>query len=212
MAKMLASRRTPLSSERILDAAVELLDRDGLDALSMRHLGAALGVEAMSLYRHFPSKVRLLEGLAGRLLSELALPVPGAAPWDVSVRALARGYRELLVRHPNAIPLLATLQLTNPGALGPAGAVMALLRDAGFGAKTSIHALATAVSYVIGFAYWEAGTAVLRAGVSEPPAIPAGADPYIAERWSEIALADCDVAFEFGLDVLIAGFDRVRGR
>src|SRR5205823_2977030 len=136
MAKMLASRRTPLSSERILDAAVELLDRDGLDALSMRHLGAALGVEAMSLYRHFPSKVRLLEGLAGRLLSELALPVPAAAPWDVP----------------------------------------------------------------------------LRAGVSEPPAIPAGADPYIAERWSEIALADCDEAFEFGLDVLIAGFDRVRGR
>src|SRR5919201_112791 len=212
MAKVLASRRPHLSGERILDAAVVLLDRDGLDALSMRHLGAALGVEAMSLYRHFPSKARLLEGLAGRLLSELALPVPGSAPWTTSVRVLARAYRQLLVRHANAIHLLATLQLSNPGALGPAGAVMALLRDAGFDAKTSIHALATAVSYVIGFAYWEAGTAPLRAGVNEPPPIPAGADPYIAERWREIALVDCDEAFEFGLDVLIAGLDRVRSR
>src|SRR5919204_3347445 len=184
MVRAVPSKRPALSAERILDAAVELLDRDGLDALSMRHLGAALGVEAMSLYRHFPSKGRLLEGLAGRLLSELALPVPGSAPWTASVRVLARAYRQLLVRHPNAIPLLATLQLSNPGALGPAGAVMALLRDAGFDAKTSVHALATAVSYVIGFAYWEAGTASIRAGALTPPPIPPGADPYIVERWS----------------------------
>lgn len=208
--KSVAPRR-PLTTDRILDAAVELLDRDGLDALSMRHLGAALGVEAMSLYRHFPSKVRLLEALAGRLLAELDLSASHGAPWTLSVRKLSRDYRQLLLRHPNAIPLLATLQLSNPGALGPAGAVMAILRDAGFDAKTSIHALATAVSYVIGFAYWEAGTASLRAGASEPPPLPSGADPFIAERWSEIARADCDEAFEFGLDVLVAGLDRVRG-
>jgi AcrR family transcriptional regulator len=216
MANVLTSRRRPsaarppLTTARILDAAVELLDRDSLEALSMRHLGSALGVEAMSLYRHFPSKVRLLEALAGRLLEELRLPASGGAPWTLSVRVLARDYRQLLLRHPNAIPLLATLQLSNPGALGPAGAVMALLRDAGFDAKTSMHALATAVSYVIGFAYWEAGTASLRAGASDPPPLPAVADPYITERWSEIARADCDEAFEFGLDVLVAGLERVR--
>jgi len=94
----------------------------------MRRLGSALGVEAMSLYRHFLSKAVLLEAVVGRLLAELLLPVPGSAPWQDAFRALARDYRQLLLRHPNAIPLLATLQLSNPGALGAAGAVMALLR------------------------------------------------------------------------------------
>src|SRR5712691_533813 len=208
MAKTLTSRRTPLRNERIVAAAVELIDQGGLEALSMRHLGAALGVEAMSLYRHFPSKSALLQAVVARLLAELLLPVPGSAPWQESFRALARDYRELLLRHPNAIPLLATLQLSNPGALGAAGAVMALLRDAGFDARTAFHVLATAESYVIGFAYWEAGTAGMR-GTAAPP-LPSGADPYIVENWNEISGADCAVAFEFGLDTFVAGLERMR--
>jgi AcrR family transcriptional regulator len=210
MAKALASTRRPLTAARIVDAAVELIDRDGLDALSMRHLGAALGVEAMSLYRHFPAKTALLESVVARLLAELLLPVPGSAPWQESFRVLARDYRQLLLRHPNAIPLLATLQLSNPGALGAAGAVMALLRDAGFDARTAFHVLSTAESYVIGFAYWEAGTAGLRSEQSEPPPLPPNVDPYIVEHWDELTHADCDAAFEFGLDVFVAGLERVR--
>jgi AcrR family transcriptional regulator len=209
MAKMLSSRRKPLSTERIVEAAIELIDHEGLDALSMRRLGAALSVEAMSLYRHVPSKAVLLEAVVGRLLAELLLPVPGSVPWQDSFRALARDYRQLLLRHPNAIPLLATLQLSNPGALGAAGAVMALLRDAGFDARTAFHVLATAESYVIGFAYWEAGTAGIRG--SEPPPLPPGADPYIVENWNEVSGADCAVAFEFGLDTFVAGLERMRG-
>src|SRR5712692_1735823 len=205
----MSSRRTPLSTERIVAAAVELIDRGGLEALSMRHLGAALGVEAMSLYRHFPSKTALLGAVVGRLLAELLLPVPGSAPWQALFRALARDYRQLLLRHPNAIPLLATLQLSNPGALGAAGAVMALLRNAGFDARTSFHVLATAESYVIGFAYWEAGTSGIRG--SAPPPLPVGADPYIVENWSEISGADCAVEFEFGLDTFVAGLERMQG-
>ena len=210
MPNTLTSRRRPLTPQRILDAAIELIDRDGLEALSMRHLGSALSVEAMSLYRHFSSKNALLEAVVGRLLAELLLPVPGSAPWQDSFRALARGYRALLLRHPKAIPLLATLQLSNPGALGAAGAVMALLRGASFDARTAFHVLATAESYVIGFAYWEAGTAGLRTEGGAPPLLPPGADPYIVENWAEISHADCDAAFEFGLDVYVAGLERVR--
>src|SRR5207244_12564326 len=124
------------------------------------------------LYRHFPSKTALLGAVVGRLLAELLLPVPGSAPWQALFRVLARDYRQLLLRHPNAIPLLATLQLSNPGALGAAGAVMVLLRNAGFDARTSFYVLATAESYVIGFAYWEAGTAGIRGSVTPP--LPAG--------------------------------------
>jgi len=208
VAKVLTSRRKPLSTARIVEAAIDLIDHEGLEALSMRRLGAALGVEAMSLYRHFPSKAVLLEAVVARLLAELLLPVPGSAAWHESFRALARDYRQLLLRHPNAIPLLATLQLSNPGALGAAGAVMALLRDAGFDARTAFHVLATAESYVIGFAYWEAGTSGIRG--SAPPPLPVGADPYIVENWNEISGADCAVAFEFGLDTFVAGLERMR--
>src|SRR2546428_6092219 len=209
MAKVLTSRRKPLTTERIVEAAIELIDREGLGALSMRRLGAALGVEAMSLYRHFPSKAALLEFVVGRLLAELLLPVPGSAPWQDSFRALAHDYRQLLLRHPNAIPLLATLQLSNPGALGAAGAVMALLRDAGFDARTAFHVLATADSYVIGFAYWEAGTAAIRG--SEPPPLPAAADPHTLGDWSEISRADGAVAFAVALHTFFAPPERRHG-
>jgi AcrR family transcriptional regulator len=209
MARAVASRRLPLTEQRIVETAIRLIDADGLEALSMRHLGAALGVEAMALYRYFPSKNALLESVAARLLSQLRFPEAGGGRWQDSVRALARDYRALLLKHPNAIPIMATLQLTNPGALGAAGAVMSVLRAAGFGAQVSFHVLATAVSYIIGSAQWEAGTMNLREN-GAPPQLPPGADPYIAENWAEIAGADCTIAFEFGLDVLIAGLERLR--
>jgi len=203
-------RRTALSRERIAAAAVALIDGEGLDALSMRRLGAELGVEAMSLYRHFPSKAALLEAVVARLLAELPVPAPTTARWQDAFRALARAYRVLLTRHPNAIPLLATLELSNPGSLAVAGAVMALFSAAGFDPRTSLYVLATGESFVIGFAYWEAGTANLREGRSAPPPIPTGANSYLVEHWNELTEQDCDKAFEFGLDVLVAGLEKVR--
>jgi hypothetical protein len=63
---------------------------------------------------------------------------------------------------------------------------------------------------VIGFAYWEAGTAGLRGTLPPPLSMPAGADPYIVENWDEISGADCAIAFEFGLDTFVAGLERMR--
>src|SRR3989442_1720474 len=203
-------RRARLSPERIVAAAVGLIDDEGLETLSMRRLGKALGVEAMSLYRHFPSKAALLEAVVARLLAELPVPAPTAARWQDAFRALARAYRALLTRHPKAIPLLATLELSNSGSLGVAGAVMALFSAAGFDARTSLYVLATGESFVIGFAYWEAGTANLREGRSAPPPIPTGANSYLVEHWNELTGQDCAKAFEFGLDVLIAGLEKMR--
>jgi AcrR family transcriptional regulator len=212
MAKAVTSsrQRAVLSRERIVSAAVSLIDTEGLDAFSMRRLGNALAVEAMSLYRHFPSKGALLEAVVARLLAELPVPAPTAARWQDAFRAVARAYRALLTRHPKAIPLLATLELSNPGSLAVAGAIMALFSSAGFDPRTSLYILATGESFVIGFAYWEAGTAALREGRAAPPPVPPGADPYLVAHWNELTDQDCDKAFEFGLDVLIAGLEKVR--
>src|SRR2546428_8634676 len=177
MAKVLTSRRRPLTTERIVEAAIELIDREGLGALSMRRLGAALGVEAMSLYRHFPSKAALLEAVVARLLAELPVPAPTAARWQDAFRALARAYRAVLTRHPNAIPLLATLELSNPGSLAVAGAVMALFSSPGFPPRTSPYILATRATFVIRVADREARAPALPANRAAPPPLPPRAAP-----------------------------------
>ncbi len=209
-----STTREPLTRERIVGAAIGLLDRDGLDALSMRHLGTALGVEAMSLYRHVPSKAALLDDVVAGLLMRLELPEPGP-DWQANVREGCRRYRALLLEHPNAVPLFATLQLTSPSSVHAAGSVMALLRAGGFDAELALLALSTIQSYVIGFALWEVGTAPLRADPryampADPVDLPSGADPYLVELLPRLVTTSCDDSFEFGVNALVAGIEALR--
>src|SRR3954463_12450080 len=104
--------RRPLTRARILRAALKEIDRDGLDALSMRKLGAALGVEGMALYRHVGSKEKLLEGVTELLLEELEVPAAGSASWTDAWYAIARSYRQIARGHRGAFPLLALSPLT----------------------------------------------------------------------------------------------------
>ncbi|HEV2250445.1 MAG TPA: TetR/AcrR family transcriptional regulator C-terminal domain-containing protein [Candidatus Limnocylindria bacterium] len=206
MPALSTNSRAPLTQTRIAEAALAVVDRDGLEALSMRRLGAELGVEGMAVYRHFPNKAAVLAGVVEALLGELVIPPPSGVPWQVVFREVARAYRALLLRHPHAIPLLAALPLSDPAAARAAGAVMALLRAAGFDAQTAIKTLATITSYVVGIAQWEVGTAPLRAE-GHDLALPADADPYLVELLPELAKDDCDETFEFGLDVIVRGLD-----
>src|SRR3954468_7110730 len=114
------ARKTPrqarggLSRERIVAAALDLIDRDGLEAFSTRKLGAALGVEAMSIYNHFPSKGELLDAIASRLLAEVELPSRGEFRSRLST--LLRSHQAVARRHPDAYPLLALRRLNTPEA------------------------------------------------------------------------------------------------
>lgn len=200
--------RPPLSRSRIAETALALVDRDGLDALSMRKLGAELGVEGMAIYRYFPNKAALLAGLVEVLLAELVIPPPSDVPWQLVFRELSRAYRALLLRHPHAIPLLAALPLSDPAAAHAAGAVMAQLRAAGFDAQSALKTLATITSYVVGVAQWEVGTAPFRAERGgEPFPLPPDADPYLVELAPQLAEDDCEETFEFGLDVIVRGLE-----
>ena len=198
--------RVPLSRTRIAQAALAVVDRDGLEALSMRRLGAELGVEGMAVYRHFPNKAAVLGGVVDALLAELVIPPPSDVPWQAVFREVARAYRALLLRHPHAIPLLAALPLTDPAAARAAGAVMAQLRAAGFDAPSALKTLATITSYVIGVAQWEVGTAPLRSEHRDV-ALPPDADPYLVELLPQLAADDCDETFELGLDVIVRGLE-----
>ena len=104
------SGRAPLSRNRIVDAAMCYVDANCLDDLSMRRLGGELGVEAMSLYRYFPSKAALLDGVVCHALDLLELPASNPTEdWERDVRAYARSFRQLARQHPRLMPLLATM-------------------------------------------------------------------------------------------------------
>src|SRR5258706_12286391 len=95
-----ASSRVALSRERVLEAALQIVDEEGLEAISMRRLGEALGVEAMSLYNHVENKAAILDGVFERVLSELP-PAKRTGSWKAALKERARALRAVLRKHPN---------------------------------------------------------------------------------------------------------------
>ena len=177
--------RRPLTRQRILRAALRLIDRDGLDALSMRKLGATLGVEGMALYRHVGSKQALLEGVVEILLEELELPAAGADSWAEAWLALARSYRRLARMHPGAFRLLALSPLSTAERFERAQAPVAILREAGFDEQTARLAFRTLLSYADGYLLRE-----------------------LADADSELTPPDAEAAFDFGIRAILTGVER----
>src|ERR1039457_5880231 len=148
-------KRIPLSRERILRAAVAFADEHGIVALSMRKLGEALGVEAMSLYNHVANKEELLDGMVNNVFSEIELP-SSADGWKKAMRQRATSTRRALSRHPWAIALMQSRVKSGPATLRHHDAVIGTLRDAGFSIVMTAHAFALIDSYIYGFAQQEA--------------------------------------------------------
>src|SRR5579862_7692801 len=132
-----------ITRELVLATALELIDRDGIDALSMRRLGAALDRDPMILYRHASGKAVLLDGVVEILLAQLRVD-PADPDWAAQLRAVARDYRALALAHPKVVPLLVTRPLATPLALRPRGTlrpledILTLLTRAGFSGPDEI--------------------------------------------------------------------------
>jgi AcrR family transcriptional regulator len=139
-----APRQAKLTRERVLAAALELVDRDGIEGLSMRRLAAALGRDPMSLYRHAPNKAALLDGVAEAVLAQLHIDSTDT-DWADQLRGVARDYRRLALAHPHVVPLLVTRPLATPltrrppGMLRPLEDILALLTRAGFSGADALH-------------------------------------------------------------------------
>lgn len=148
------SRRQVLTRERIVAEAVGLADRSGIDALSMRRLGDAVGVEAMSLYHHVEGKEDLLDGMVDAVFAEVDRPRPGQA-WRGEMERRSRSLRQVLRRHPWAIGLLNSRTSPGPATLDHHEAVVGCLRTDGFSVVAAAHAFALMDSYLYGFSLQE---------------------------------------------------------
>jgi AcrR family transcriptional regulator len=213
-----ARSRAPLSRERVLRAAMALADESGLESLSMRKLAQALGVEAMSLYRHVASRDDILDGLVDLAISEIEIPAKGAN-WKTAMRQRARSARDVLSRHLWAAGLFESRRRMSPETLRYADAIIGSLRDAGFSTAMAYRAFFTLDSFIYGFivqvSSWGIDpkdapqeTARLRPQVSPEmfPNIVAVMEHVMSSKPSPGMSAE----FEFGLDLLLDGLERLR--
>jgi AcrR family transcriptional regulator len=215
-AKHPPARRAPLSRDQVLTAAVSLADESGIEALSMRRLGQALGVEAMSLYNHVASKSDMLDGMVDLVFAEIGLPATDVG-WRAAMRQRAISARQALGRHRWAIGLMESRRSPGPATLRHHDAVIGCLRAAGFSIPLTAHAYALLDSYIYGFALQEAslpfGTGDETAEVTQEIAdqMPAGEYPHLTEFAVEHALQpgySFGGEFEIGLDLILDALDR----
>jgi AcrR family transcriptional regulator len=201
-----------LDRETVTDATLALIAAEGIEGLSMRQLGRALGVEAMSLYHWFPSKERLLDAAADRLLAQVIVPpTPSAATWRDWLTAVAQSYRRVGLARPRAFPLLATRRLLSPGAVAFLRANIAAHLAAGFSVREALRATRSLGAYVNG---------MVLAEVAPTPAIDSAAgksassEPLDGRQWGETVSAlhtpALDGAFDYGLACLLDGLGQRR--
>jgi AcrR family transcriptional regulator len=191
-------------------------DERGIGSLTMRKLGEATGVEAMSLYNHVANKDDLLDGMINLVLGEIELPRAGD-PWKPAMRDRAISMRTALTRHPWAISIINTRTSPGPATLRHHNAVIGCLRDAGFSIVLTAHAFAALDSYIYGFVLQEQ---TLPIGTDDENAelvhtmiahFPTEAYPRLAEFTSEHILRpgySFAIEFEFGLNLLLDGLER----
>jgi AcrR family transcriptional regulator len=212
---MATTRRRPLSRERILAAALELVDEQGIEALSMRKLGQALGYEAMSLYNHVANKDDLLDGILDLVLAEMEPPDPkGGLP---AIRASALSAHEALKRHPWAATMLMSERI-RPARINYMEGLLACLRGAGFSAETTYTAYHVLDAHIIGFSLWASTHGKMPEHIEDARAwfeemIPVATFPYLHEHGVQ-HLEDGPHhevrTFEYALDLLLGGLERSR--
>ncbi len=202
--------RLGLSRQRIVDAALTLLDREGLDAFSMRRLADELGVGTMTIYGYFRRKDELLDAVVDIGADQITAAGTAAGPWKVRLRELMLGIRQSLAEHPGIVELRFRRPLVSPGALRLTETGMRILLEAGFSKREAARAYRALFIYVFGFsAFGPRRAGEERAKTLEAlNALPADRFPALTGAASEASEAMADqTVFEFGLDRLLDGFD-----
>jgi AcrR family transcriptional regulator len=203
----------------VLSAALALADRRGLEALTMRELGRALGVEAMSLYNHVAGKEDVLDGLIDLVFGEIEVPCDGP-DWRAAMRRRAVSAREVLAQHRWAIGLMESRSRPGQANLTHHDAVLRCLREAGFSVELTAHAYSALDSYIYGFALQQAslpfdtGEEAAEVAATVMGQFPsAAAYPHLMELAMQHVMRpgySYAAEFEFGLDLILDGLERAQ--
>jgi AcrR family transcriptional regulator len=213
-------RRAALTREQVLEAALRLVDADGVEALSMRRLGAALDRDPMRLYRHSASKDDLLDGVVELVLSRLHVPAAENGDWADVARRTGHTFREIALAHPHVVPLLVTRPLATPLALRPLGTLrpledlLELFVTAGFDERGALHAYRLYMGFLYGHVLNELQEQVLEPDETDDVLrlglhrLPAREFPRIRALASELAGYDGRRELDEGLDIVLDGLRR----
>ncbi|MEV4177857.1 TetR/AcrR family transcriptional regulator [Nonomuraea sp. NPDC049709] len=203
----------------MLEAAIRVADRGGVESITMRRVAQELGVEAMSLYHHVPNKDAMLDGVVDMVFAAIKLPTSGCDDWRDAIRARACSARAVLSQHSWALGLMDSRR--NPGAatLRHHDAVLGVLREAGFTLPMAAHAISLIDSYIGGFVLQEANLPVMTPDDMEEVAggileqLPADELPYLTEMIVDHALRpgyDYTSEFGYGLDLILDALEARR--
>lgn len=209
-------RRTPLTRERIIEAALHVMDEEGLESVTMRRIGRELGVEAMSLYghdaNHVTDKDDILDGVTERVMSEFEYPA-FTGDWLEDARAMAHEWRRLLGLHPSVCQLLAERHKPLEGltSFRAMDAALGLLRSAGLSERDAAQAFNALGSYILGYVTMEQGLMLgndeehaKRDDLAMDALLGSGLDNVVA-CLPHFAECNPDQQFEFGLDLIFRG-------
>ena len=219
------ARRTALTREQILTAAVAIIDADGVEALTMRRLGQALGRDPMAIYRHAADKDALLDGVVEHVAAELITPhepnsnVDGNTDgdWEAVLRQIAHTFRRVALAHPHVVPLLLTRPLSGPLALRPLGTLrpleelLELFSTAGFDQHGALHAARLFTGFLYGHVLHELQEQIsnpdetddlLRLGLHR---LPLTEFPRLRSLASALASYDGAAELDEGLAIVLAG-------
>lgn len=211
--------RQRLTREKVLRAALDFVDANGLAALSMHKLGAELGVQGMSLYSHVANKDALLDGIVEAMTWEAQMPPAGGTDWRDALRHLAGEIRGIILRHPAAAPLLVSRRIMPTRRLEQVDAYIRLLMRAGFTEDRAMDVLRTVYMYAHGYALaeacftacagcgpWPDGELSQMRRVTEM--VPRDAPDHLL-RLALLFCGRCDTddQFSLGIELMIRGLD-----
>ena len=214
--KAAGAARTPLTRDRIVAAALQVMDAEGLEAVSMRRVAREVGVEAMSLYHHVRDKEDLLQGVCDRIMAGFEFPT-ASGDWATRCKAAARSWRRLLQAHPDVMRLFAHTHGPSPASadsLRPTEFALGLLKESGLSDRDTVQAFHAFGGYIQGFVLMEGGSIKGAGRAAQGGETPFGPGelaglgetfPVLQAVGRYFAECDADEQFEFGLDLMIRG-------
>lgn len=206
--------RNSLNPDRILDAAIRLLDRQGTEAFTMRALAQQLGVGTMAVYSHFRGKDEISDAVAHRLLDTIELPPAGSGDPRAELREVCRGVYRLFSEHPSALQLLTVRPVRGDDAISVVDRMLALLREAGLSRTEAAGAHVALMQYTVGSALWctRRARAMCEEGARDRvrakiDALPRDRYPALVSLAPELLRVQDNggAQYEIGLDAMLEG-------